>query len=69
MLLFLNGSCIKESHHTSLHCSRDAKVFYMLCITKMCEIITKLPFYKNIQKSAKYTRSKKIFKNNSCTKY
>jgi len=33
MLLFPNGSCIEKSH-ISLHCSRDAKVLYMLCITK-----------------------------------
>jgi len=36
MLLFPNVSCIKESHHTSLHCSRDAKVFHVLCITTKC---------------------------------
>jgi len=35
MLLFPNGSCIKESHRTSLH-SRDATLFYMLCITTKC---------------------------------
>jgi len=44
MLLFPNGSCIKESHHTSLHRSRDAKVLYMLCITTKCKITTKLSF-------------------------
>jgi len=27
---------VKESHHTSLHCSRDAKVLYMLYITTKC---------------------------------
>jgi len=36
MLLFPNGSCIKESQHTSLHCSRHAKVLYILCITTKC---------------------------------
>jgi len=35
-LLFPNGSCIEENHCTSLHCFRDAKVFYMLCITTKC---------------------------------
>jgi len=40
MLLFLNGSCIEENHHTSLYCFRDAKVFHMLCITTKC---VKLP--------------------------
>jgi len=36
MLLFFNSSCIEESHYTSLHCSRDAKVLYILCITTKC---------------------------------
>jgi len=36
MLLFPNGSCIKESHHTSLHCFRDVKVLYMLSIITKC---------------------------------
>jgi len=36
MLLFPNGSCIEESHHISLYCSRDAKVLYMLCIITKC---------------------------------
>jgi len=36
MLLFPNDSCIKESHHTSLHYCKDAKVLYMLCITTKC---------------------------------
>jgi len=45
MLLFPNGSRIKESHHTSLHCSRDAKVsLYVMYYYKMCEITAKLSF-------------------------
>jgi len=44
MLLFPNSLCFKESHHTSLHCSRDAKVLDMLCIITKCKITTKLPF-------------------------
>jgi len=38
MLLFPNSSCIEKSHHISLHCSKDAKIFYMLYYDKMCEI-------------------------------
>jgi len=33
MLLFPNDSCFEENNYTDLHCSRDAKVLYMLCIT------------------------------------
>jgi len=43
-VIISNALCIENSHHTSLHCSRVAKVLYMLCITTKCEIITKLLF-------------------------
>jgi len=36
MLLFPNNSYIGEIHHTIVHCSRDAKVLYMSCITTKC---------------------------------
>jgi len=58
MLLFPN-SCIKESHHTIVHCSRDVKVLYMLCITIKCVKSQQNYLFK---KSTKCTRSKKIFK-------
>jgi len=71
-MLFPNGSYIKESHHTSLHCSRDANVLYILCITTKCVKLQQNYFSKKGTKSTKkrqeYTRSKKIFKNSS-TKY
>jgi len=43
MLLFPNGLCIKENHHTSLHCSRDAKVLYVMLLQNVWNT-TKLPF-------------------------
>jgi len=36
MLLFPNGSCIEENYCTNLHCFRDAKVLYMLCVATKC---------------------------------
>jgi len=67
-VIISNGSCIKESHHTSLHCSRDAKVLCMLSITTKCVKSQQNYLFKKRYKKAPHTRSKKIFKNNSCTK-
>jgi len=44
MLLFPNGLCIKESHHTNLHCSRGSKILYMLRITTKCVKSQKITF-------------------------
>jgi len=70
MLLFPNDSCIKESHHTSLHCSRDAKVLYILCITTKCVKSQQNYLFKKRYKEAPSIRAqRRSSKKNSCTKY
>jgi len=69
MLLFPNGSCIKESHHISLHCSKDAKILYMLCITTKCVKSQQNYLFKKRYKKAPIHAQRRSSKKNFCTKY
>jgi len=63
MLLFPDGSCIKESHHTNLHCSRNVKVLYMLRITIKCvKSQQNYLFKKRYKKASSIRAQRRIFK-------